>query len=457
MIKNQKNIKLFGTDGIRGKANCFPILPEIILKVGQALGNILLQGKMGQKNNKKKVVLIGKDTRLSGYMLEQALASGLNSMGVWVQLTGPLPTPGIGFLAQNMRADAGVIISASHNLYQDNGIKIFGADGFKISFELEQEIEKLVFSDQLQPVADSEVGRTRRIDDASGRYIVFVKRTFPHHLSLNGLKIVLDCANGAAYKAAPAVFEELGAEVVLIGNQPDGYNINRHCGAVYPDHIQKAVLTHKADVGVSLDGDADRVVMVDEQGQLLNGDHILGISALRLQKSHQLNKVVSTQMANKGLENLLNKNDIQLIRVDVGDKNVTNRMVSEDILLGGEPSGHIIFFQHGCTGDACIAALNVLAVMILENKKLSLLRNEIQEIPQLTAQVPVQKKICLEQLSGYSHLNSKITKKLKNKGRFYVRLSGTEPLARIMVEGEDQNLAQQCLTELSQFLQTHLN
>ena len=457
MMKTQKNIKLFGTDGIRGKANVFPILPEIILKVGQALGFVLLQGKMGQKSNKKKMVLIGKDTRLSGYMLEQALASGLNSMGVWVQLTGPLPTPGIGFLAQNMRVDAGVIISASHNLYQDNGIKIFGADGLKISFELEQEIENLVFSGPLQSIADNEVGRTRRIDDASGRYIVFVKRTFPHRFSLNGLKIVLDCANGAAYKVAPAVFEELGAEVVLIGNQPDGYNINRNCGAVYPNHIQQAVLTHKADVGVSLDGDADRVVMTDEQGQLLNGDHILGISALRLKKSHQLNKVVSTQMANMGLENLLNKNDIQLIRVDVGDKNITNRMVSEGILLGGEPSGHIIFSQHSCTGDACIAALNVLAVMVSENKKLSVLRKEIQEIPQLTAQVPIQKKVCLEQLPGYSHLTSEMTKKLKNKGRFYVRLSGTEPLVRIMVEGEDQKLAGQCLKELSQFLQTHCN
>ena len=410
-MQTQKKIKLFGTDGIRGKANTFPILPEVILKTGQALGWLLQNNQIGPKNNKKKVVLIGKDTRLSGYMLEQALASGLNSMGVWVQLTGPLPTPGIGFLAQNMRVSAGMIISASHNLYQDNGIKIFGPDGFKISSEIEQKIEDLVFAEDLSwQTFPSEVGRTRRIDDAAGRYIVYVKRTFPHHLSLNGLKIVLDCANGASYKVAPAIFEELGAEVILIGNQPNGYNINKNCGAVYPQNIQQAVLKYKADAGVSLDGDGDRVVMVDEQGQILNGGHILGISALNLKKTHVLNKVVSTQMANKGLEKLLNQNGIDLVRVDVGDKNVINRMQSEGIILGGEPSGHIIFSQHSCTGDACIAALNVLAVMIMEGKKLSQLREQMKEIPQVMSQVSIQKKTPLEQLSGYSHLTSEITK-----------------------------------------------
>ena len=444
--------KLFGTDGIRGKANQFPILPEIILKVGQALGYILTQKPT---KNKKHLVLIGKDTRLSGYMLEQALASGLNSVGVWVQLTGPLPTPGIGFLAQNMRVDAGVIISASHNLYHDNGIKIFGADGFKISDEIQQQIEDFVWSDSLQPI--SEVGRTRRIDDASGRYIVFVKRTFPRQLSLDGLKLVLDCANGAAYRVAPAIFEELGAEVVVIGNEPNGYNINKDCGATVPSNIQKAVLEHKAHAGISLDGDGDRIVMVDEKGSILNGDHILGLSALYLKKTRSIKKVVSTHMANTGLERLLNKNGIELVRVDVGDRNVMKHMLSEKIILGGEPSGHIIFSEHSCTGDACIAALNVLAVMISENKKLSELIEEIEDVPQIVGQVPIKKKVPIEDLPGYSSLAERVTEKLEDKGRFHIRFSGTEPLARVMVEGEDEETIHACAEEISHFLQSHLN
>lgn len=444
--------KLFGTDGIRGKANHFPILPEIILKVGQALGYILTQKPT---KNKKQMVLIGKDTRLSGYMLEQALASGLNSMGVWVQLTGPLPTPGIGFLAQNMRADAGVIISASHNLYQDNGIKIFGADGFKISDKIQKQIEDFVWSNSPQLV--SEVGRTRRIDDASGRYIVFVKRTFPSQFSLDGFKLVLDCANGAAYRVAPAIFEELGAELIVIGNEPNGYNINKNCGATVPRNIQKAVLEHQAHAGISLDGDGDRIIMVDEKGSILNGDHILGLSALYLKKTCSIKKVVSTYMANIGLERLLNKNGIDLVRVEVGDRNVMKHMFSERIILGGEPSGHIIFSEHSCTGDACIAALNVLAVMISENKTLSELIKEIENVPQIVDQVPIKKKAPIEELPGYSSLKVKLNKKLKNKGRFHIRFSGTEPLARLMVEGEDEKTIHACAEEISNFLQVHLN
>lgn len=444
--------RLFGTDGIRGEANKFPILPEIILKVGQALGFILTQKS---KTNKKQMVLIGKDTRLSGYMLEQALSSGLNSMGVWVQLTGPLPTPGIGFLAQNMRASAGVIISASHNLYQDNGIKIFGADGFKISDEMQKQIEEFVWSDAVQPV--HEVGRTRRIDDASGRYIVFVKRTFPSQLSLDGLKLVVDCANGAAYRVAPAIFEELGAELVIIDNKPNGYNINKNCGATVPENIQKAVLEHKAHAGISLDGDGDRIVMVDEKGAILNGDHILGLSALYLKQTRCIKKVVSTHLANTGLERLLNKNGMELIRVDVGDRNIIQRMLSENIILGGEPSGHIIFSEHSCTGDACISALNVLAIMISENKKLSELTAEIEEVPQILNQVPIKKRTPIEELPGYSNLALDLNKKLKDKGRFHIRFSGTEPLARVMVEGEDEKIVHTCVREISHFLQSHLN
>lgn len=451
-MKNQKSIKLFGTDGIRGKANQFPILPEIILKVGQALALIL------NKNSKKKrkMVLIGKDTRLSGYMLEQALASGLNSMGVWVQLTGPLPTPGIGFLAQNMRVDAGVVISASHNLYQDNGIKIFGPNGLKISHEMEEQIEQMVASHGWQsPV--SEVGRTRRIDDSAGRYIVFVKSTFPRKLTLEGMRLVLDCANGAAYKVAPAIFEELGANVTVIGNKPDGYNINADCGALFLKNIQKEVLKNKADAGISLDGDGDRVVMVDEKGEIVNGDHILGISALHLKKKKSLKKIVSTQMANTGLEKLLNDHGMELIRVEVGDKNVINRMNAEGIFLGGEPSGHIIFSEYSRTGDACIAALKVLSAMILENKTLSQLKEGMKDIPQIVDHVPIKKRVELHLLPGYSKLVQKMNQKLNNKGRFYVRFSGTEPLARVMVEGENVHIINHCAKEISVFLQSHLN
>lgn len=453
MTQVKKNTKLFGTDGIRGTANTFPILPEVILKVGQALGHILNQNH----SKKNKIVLIGKDTRISGYMLEQALASGLNSMGIWVQLTGPLPSPGIGFLAQNMRVDSGVIISASHNPYQDNGIKIFDSNGSKISIELEQQIEQLVFSDQLQMNPSKEIGRTRRINDATGRYIVFVKRTFPNHLTLEGFKIVLDCAHGASYKVAPAIFSELGAEVIVIGNKPNGFNINENCGAVYPQTIQKAVLEHKAHLGISLDGDGDRLVMIDEKGQILTGNHILGILSVHLKKTASLKKVVSTQMANMGLENLLNQNGMQLIRVNVGDKNVSRKMKAEGIILGGEPSGHIILSQHSDTGDACIAALNILALLVEKNKKLSELREVLKEVPQVIQHVSVEKKTPLEEISGYTNLIKSIENKLKDKGRCYVRFSGTEPLARIMIEGEEIQTLQNCAQEISLFLQKHLN
>ena len=448
-----ESVKLFGTDGIRGKANHFPILPEVIVKVGQALGVILNR----TSTRKRKMALIGKDTRLSGYMLEQALASGLNSMGVWVQLTGPLPTPGIGFLAHNMRVSAGVVISASHNLYQDNGIKIFGPNGLKIPFEMEREIENLVADKNWQAPSVSEVGRTRRIDDASGRYIVFVKSTFPRNLTLEGVKLVLDCAHGAGYKTAPAIFEELGAEVIVIGNQPNGYNINKDCGALCWRNVQKKVLEHKAHAGISLDGDGDRVVMVDETGRLVGGDHILGISALHLSKTKSLKKIVSTQMANTGLESFLNAHGMELLRVEVGDKNVTSKMSEVGAFLGGEPSGHIIFSEHSYTGDACIAALNVLAVMILENKKLSQLRQQIKNVPQVIDQIPVKTKTQLELLPGYEKLTQKVQQELKGGGRFYVRFSGTEPLARVMVEGQDEKKILHLAKEISSFLQSRLN
>ena len=451
---SQKNKTLFGTDGIRGRANFFPVTPDIALKVGQALG-LLLKEKYPEE--KQHVVLIGKDTRLSGYMLEQALASGLNSMGVWVQLTGPLPTPGIGFLAQNMRVSAGLVISASHNPYHDNGIKIFFSDGFKISTAEEKQIEKLVFSKTLSP-SSQEIGRTRRIVDAAGRYIVFAKQSFPKKQNLKGTKMVLDCANGAAYKVAPAIFTELGAEVLAIGNQPDGFNINKESGALHPQKIAEMVLKHKADLGLSLDGDGDRLMMSDEKGNILNGDHILGICSLYLKSQNRLPKgqVVITHLSNSGLEESLREKGISFIRTDVGDRNVVEVMREKNILLGGEPSGHIIFLNHSTTGDGCIAALNVLAAMKQSQQKLSTLSSYIKEKPQISLKRSVKKKVTLETIPGYKKFMEDVKKDLKTGGRVLVRYSGTEPLLRIFVEGDSRPFIEKQAQKINSFLEQKL-
>lgn len=450
-----KNKKLFGTDGIRGRANFFPVTPDIALKVGQALGCLL---KEKYPEEKQHTVLIGKDTRLSGYMLEQALASGLNSMGIWVQLTGPLPTPGIGFLAQNMRVSAGLVISASHNPYYDNGIKIFFSDGFKISPQEETKIEDLVFSKELKPSLQ-ELGRTRRIVDAAGRYIVFAKRSFPEEHSLKGMKIVLDCANGAAYKVAPAIFTELGAEVIATGNQPDGFNINKETGALYPEKMAEMVLKYKADLGLSLDGDGDRLIMSDEKGNTLTGDHILGICSLYLKSQNRLpkEKVVITHLSNSGLEESLAQKGISCIRTDVGDRNVVEVMREKNILLGGEPSGHIIFLNHSTTGDGCIAALNVLSAMKQQNQKLSILKSQIKEKPQISLKRPVKQKIKLESIPGYKEIIDSVKKDLQKEGRILVRYSGTEPLVRIFVEGNNLSLIKKQAHKINSFLEQNLS
>ena len=450
-----KDKKLFGTDGIRGKANRFPITPDIALRVGQALG-ILLKEKYPEE--KQRTVLIGKDTRLSGYMLEQALASGLNSMGIWVQLTGPLPTPGIGFLAQNMRVSAGFVISASHNPYYDNGIKIFFKDGFKISSQEEKRIEELVFSKEIK-TNRVEVGRTRRIADSAGRYIVFAKNSFPKDQNLKGLKIVLDCANGSAYKVAPAIFEELGAEVIPLGVQPNGFNINKGVGALYPEKMAEAVLKEKAHVGLSLDGDGDRLIMADEKGRILNGDPILGICALHLKNQGRLNqgKVVITHLSNSGLEKSLSAQDIFFVRTDVGDRNVVEKMRKENIDLGGESSGHIIFLNHSTTGDACIAGLNVLACMKQTKQTLSSLKDQIKEEPQINLKVKVKEKIELSSLSGYNQLLTSVQKNLAQEGRVLVRYSGTEPLIRIFAEGSNLPLIQEQAKQIQAFLEKNLS
>ncbi len=452
--------QLFGTDGIRATANNYPMTPDTVLRVGQALGFLLRKNSRGKAQDKKKVV-IGKDTRLSGYMVEMALASGLNSMGVNVQLVGPLPTPGIGFLTQNMRADAGIVISASHNPYYDNGIKIFGADGYKISRNLELEIERLVYKEDINSLlpASSGIGRSKRIDDAAGRYIVYVKNTFPLDLTLDGLRVVLDCANGAAYKVGPAILEELGAEVIVIGNQPDGTNVNDECGALFPERMAQTVTKFRADVGISLDGDADRVVMVDHKGHLVNGDRILAICALEMKKQGTLkgNTIVTTHMSNYGLDRVMAQNGVKIVKTNVGDKYVVDELRQHGLSLGGESSGHIIFLDHSTTGDGLIAALKVLSVMKRQNTPLNTLNQVMEEVPQVLRNVKVRIRKPLEEISGYDVLYKQIEKDLQGKGRLFVRYSGTEPLLRILVEGPDSKQISEYADQLAQLLQKELS
>ena len=450
--------RLFGTDGIRAAANTFPMTPDIILKVGQALGHLIR--RKPRKSSYPKVV-IGKDTRLSGYMVELALTSGLNSMGIHVHLVGPLPTPGIGFLARNMRADAGIIISGSHNPFYDNGIKIFGNDGFKISSEMEREIEKLVFDTNMENLLAerNQLGRTKRIEDAAGRYIVDIKNTFPLKYTLEGLRIVLDCANGASYKVAPAVFQELGAEVIVLGNKPNGFNVNDKVGALYPKGIAEAVVKYRADVGISLDGDADRVIMADEKGQIINGDHILAIAATHLKEMGKLpkNTIVATHMSNFALDKLMEKNGIQVVRTEVGDKNVIQMMRKEGYTLGGEQSGHIIFLEHSTTGDGCVAALNVLAVMKASGKKLSVLGHIMKEVPQILINKKIKNQFEFNKIKGFNDLKESIELNLKGEGRLLVRYSGTENLVRVLVEGPNKKEITDHAKKMASLLEKSLN
>ncbi len=452
-----KSLKLFGTDGIRGKAGKFPVTPDIILKVGQALGHLLTREK---KKSEITKVVIGKDTRISGYMVEQALASGLNSVGVHVQLIGPLPTPGIGFLAQNMRADAGIIISASHNQFHDNGIKIFGSDGFKISDKVEREIERIVFGSGIESLLleDDKIGRTKRIDDAAGRYIVYAKNTFPLDLTLEGLRVVLDCANGASYKVAPMIFEELGAEVIVLSNKPDGFNINRDSGAMHPDRLSEAVKTYRADIGIALDGDADRLIVVDEKGRVVDGDCILALCALHMKETKVLkgNSIVATTMSNLALDELMNENGIKVFRSEVGDKNVVKEMRAKGYNLGGEQSGHIVFLDHSTTGDGVVAALKVLEVSMVRDKKVSELSEVLKPYPQVLRNVRVKKKTPVDELAGFKELFEYETSKLGKSGRVLIRYSGTEPLIRILVEGKHKKIINEVAVHFEDFFKSNL-
>lgn len=439
--------KLFGTDGVRGVANVPPLTSEMALSIGRATAYIFKSGKRRHR------VLIGKDTRISGYMIEQALASGICSMGVDVLLVGPLPTPAIAFLTISMRADAGIMISASHNPYQDNGIKIFSHDGFKLPDEQEERIEDLIFSgniDAHRPTA-ADIGKAFRVEDAGGRYIVHSKNTFPNDLSLDGLKIALDCAHGATYKVAPIIFHELGAEVVSYGVEPNGENINKNCGALHPEHVSSRVLKHHADLGIALDGDGDRVVFVDEKGQTVDGDAIMAICATEMLRAHKLKKktLVTTVMSNMGLELLIKQRGGKVIRTRVGDRYVVEEMRARGFNFGGEQSGHLIFMDSITTGDGIISALQLLSVMRRSGRKLSELATILERLPQVLINIPVREKPNLDEIEPVKKAIHAVEKKLKDRGRILVRYSGTENLARVMIEGPDQKEVEKMAKEVA--------
>lgn len=433
-MSEKKQRRLFGTDGVRGVANTEPMSSETALRLGRAVAHVF------RRSPRRHKILIGKDTRVSGYMLETAMASGICSMGVDVLLVGPMPTPGIAFLTRSLRADAGVVISASHNPFQDNGIKFFASDGFKLPDDVESEIEGLVFADSidhLRPTA-SEIGKAFRIDDALGRYNVFVKNCFPRHLTLDGMRIVVDAANGAGYRVAPEVFEELGARVDTIACDPDGENINRDCGATHPEHLQAKVREVGAHVGVALDGDADRCLLVDERGALVDGDQILGIAARELKRNGQLAKdtVVATVMSNLGLEVALREMGVALRRTPVGDRYVVEEMVRGGFNLGGEQSGHVLFLDHNTTGDGLITALAVLAIVAETGRPLSELARVMSHYPQLLINVPIRERRDLSGEPRVAAAVQEVERTLGDRGRVLVRPSGTEALMRVMVEGE---------------------
>jgi phosphoglucosamine mutase len=435
-------------------ANVSPMDSETVLQLGRAAAHVF------RRNTGRHRILIGKDTRVSGYMLETALASGLVSMGVDVLLVGPLPTPGVAFMTRSMRADAGVMISASHNPYEDNGIKFFGADGFKLADETENEIERLMTPGHLDELRASAelIGKASRIDDAVGRYTVYLKSCVEKECKFDGLKLVIDSAHGAAYKVAPLVFTELGASIVTTGSAPDGKNINQDCGSLHPEHVSALVRERGADCGIAFDGDADRVMMCDEFGELLDGDLLLAICALDFQKRGLLKggAVVGTTMTNLGLEKALEKGGIKLYRSDVGDRYVLAEMLTRGVNLGGEQSGHIIFLEHNTTGDGLLTALMVLSVMLKSGKPLSSFRSLVARYPQKLINVPVARKIPFSELPLVTQAEQRIRVKLSEQGRVLLRYSGTESKARIMVECEDASLCEQTAVELAEIVKQAL-
>ncbi len=445
--------RFFGTDGVRGLANVYPMTVETALSIGRAVAYFFRESR-----NRKHRILIGKDTRRSCYMLENALVAGICSMGANAYVVGPMPTPAIAFLATSMRADAGVVISASHNKFEDNGIKLFAGDGFKLPDHAEIRIEELMEQDlsHVMPTG-ANVGRARRIEDAQGRYIVFVKHTFPKDLTLDGLKIVLDCANGAAYKVAPAVFEELGADLIKVGIEPNGININKDCGAMHPERLSQLVKQHGADIGLALDGDGDRLIVTDEKGNIVNGDHIMAICAKHMieNKTLNYNTVVATVMSNMGLEKALEAMGGRLVRTNVGDRYVVETMREKGYNFGGEQSGHLIFLDHITTGDGILAALQLLAVMQRSRRPLSELASIMEDFPQVLHNVTLQEKKTPAEIPGLNELQGKLERGLKGSGRILIRPSGTEPVLRIMVEGEDHDRIEEIAHTLAEHVENN--
>jgi len=444
---NEKELKIFGTDGVRGRANNYPMTVEVALSLGRSLG------KLFRKQNGKHRVVVGKDTRLSCYMFENSLIAGLCSMGIDTLMVGPFPTPAVAFITRAYRASAGIVISASHNPYFDNGIKFFSSEGFKFPDAWEKEMEALVakndYSDCLP--ADCDIGKNTKIHDADGRYIEFAKATFPRRLSLKNLTIVLDCANGASYRVAPLVYRELDATVHVYGNTPNGLNINDGCGSLYPETIQKAVIDHRADVGIALDGDADRVIMIDEKAQIVDGDTILAICAKDMMKKGLLrnNTIVSTVMANFGFVKAMKDMGIEVIQSQVGDRYVIQDMIKHDAILGGEQSGHLLFLEHNTTGDGMVSALQVLRIMIETESKLSDLASIFKSYPQACVNVKVKSKPPLASLDALQDGIREVETALGDSGRVLIRYSGTEDICRVMIEGPKQKLVNQMANSLA--------
>jgi phosphoglucosamine mutase len=441
--------ELFGTDGVRGQANSWPMDTETVLKVGMAAGSIF--GASGRHSR----VVIGKDTRLSGYMIEQALSAGFLAVGMDVFFFGPLPTPAVAMLTRSLRADLGVMISASHNPFADNGIKIFGPDGYKLSDEQEGEIARLVQSGAKRGLVGPErVGRAKRIEDAQARYIEFAKRTFPKDLRLEGLRVVVDCANGAAYRVAPDALWELGAEVIVIGNEPNGFNINEKCGSTHPERVCEKVKEMRADIGIALDGDADRCIIVDEKGAIIDGDQVMALVAKTWSEAGRLsgNGVVATVMSNLGFERFLRERQIKLHRTKVGDRYVVEQMRIHGFNVGGEKSGHIVLSDFCTTGDGLIAALQVLAAVKASNKPVSQICRLFTPLPQIMKNVRFKSGQPLE-LPQVKTVITAMERKLGSKGRLVIRPSGTEPLIRVMAEGEDEQMVRSAVDEICSALE----
>jgi len=446
--------KFFGTDGVRGPANEEPMTAETALKIAMAAGRYFAP----ETGKQRPLAVIGKDTRLSGYMLEPAMVAGFTAIGMDVILVGPMPTPGVAMLTRSLRADLGVMLSASHNPFYDNGIKLFGPDGYKLSDEIEVCIEKLINNQDKKRAGPSELGRAKRLDDAAGRYIEIAKGSFPKGLTLGGLKIVVDCANGAAYKLAPKVFFELGADVIPIGVEPDGFNINHHCGAIAPKRIQEAVISNEADVGIALDGDADRLVLVDQLGNTVDGDQIMAAIATEWQSLGRLksDNIVGTTMSNLGLEKYLKTKNLNLFRTEVGDRYVLEYMRANGCNLGGEQSGHIIMSDYATTGDGIIAALQMLAIAVSTNKTINEITRVFEPLPQQLLNLRIGNINPLEE-EEVKKLITQGQSRLGEQGRVLIRKSGTEPLIRVMVEGQCQEMVAEIVASLGEVIQKFTN